>query len=1303
MKSFYHSFLKIVNSKNLLLTIFTSFLFAGNLSAQIIPTAGETECFVAANGGIFVDHGGTVDNPVAGPSDQPGEYLNCACETATTLCSPDGSAITVDFTEFVVFATFDYLEIYDGDSNLGNLLFSNATGGPNAGDQDLVDMIASNGGTNFTGTTGCLTFVFFATGVVSDPGWSADITVASGATHPGDNLPCGTNLDCPAPANIAINNITNVSADITWMVVDSADTYNIEWGEDGFTPGTGNGTVVNTTDLMLPLTGLTQNTAYQFYIQSDCGGGETSNLAGPFSFVTALSCPAPTDVSVDAVGVDFADISWTPSFAALSYTVEYGLPGFTPGTGLGATINTANTSVTISGLFENTNYEFYVNSNCDNEVSNNATPNTFTTIIEEPCEYTLELFDSFGDGWNGSILTATVGCISTDYTFTTGNEAVFTVIAGANLPLTFTYTAGAFQNEVSYHILDPAGDTILADGPFPITGVVLETFGCPTCEGPTDVTVDAVKGDGADVSWAGSPTATSYKLEYGPTGFLPGTGIVLNTTNTFATIEGLDELSPYDFYATASCMNGDSSGLGCPISFTTIRLDDVGIISINSPESQCGLGEMETISVTMQNFGSNPQSLVPFFYSVNGVVAPVNIPLDGFYTNVIGQDSIENLVFTTAWDFSQPGTYEIAAWTELDGDSNMVNDTAYFTVTNIPIISDVPYEQNFEDDNGGWMVDLDASANGSWAFGEPAGTDIPNAADGVNAWVTNLNGNYNNNELSYLVSNCFDFTNVNDNPTISFSINYDTETNFDGCWLELSIDGGQNWVKAGILGSGVNWYNFNNTSQGLGDVWAGNSGGWITAKNLLGGVAGQSDVRLRFVFDSDPSVNGFEGIGIDDVAIFLPVANDMLAQSVVNSSALECGDPNDELTITIVNNGTATQSGFDVGYQINNDPPVIENVGTLSLAPDEIGTYTFTTPFSSTGTGIYTVTAWTDLAGELNITNDTTVYEFATFRLLPFREDFEGGSLPDGWSSDEFNPVTDAHNNISFVAFDNLYSFDPTFELVSPPVGPIETGDSLFFDYRYVDFTGGGANATTLGEGDTLEVQVSTDCGMTYTTIFNVNQDNHITSNQLATISLGLDSYAGEALKFRFLGTWGTGDYYLDIDNINVFQCTTLDLLTSSTAELDTNADGTASVTANGGVAPYTYLWDNGDVTSTITGLELGEYAVTVTDALGCTDEATVTVDMEVNTIEVNEIQSLQLYPNPTTSSAMLDMEFSQTVEVKVEMINMMGQIIFETASFKTNQEQLELDLQKYPDGMYFVRVKVNEQSVVKKLMKSRP
>ncbi len=55
---------------------------------------------------------------------------------------------------------------------------------------------------------------------------------------------------------------------------------------------------------------------------------------------------------------------------------------------------------------------------------------------------------------------------------------------------------------------------------------------------------------------------------------------------------------------------------------------------------------------------------------------------------------------------------------------------------------------------------------------------------------------------------------------------------------------------------------------------------------------------------------------------------------------------------------------------------------------------------------------------------------------------------------------------------------------------------------------------------------------------------------------------------------------------------------------VDCNAgtNGTATVSPVGGVAPYTYLWDNTQTTSTASNLMMGAYEVTVSDANSCTE-----------------------------------------------------------------------------------------------------
>ncbi|MCE7925879.1 MAG: PKD domain-containing protein, partial [Haliscomenobacteraceae bacterium CHB4] len=55
-------------------------------------------------------------------------------------------------------------------------------------------------------------------------------------------------------------------------------------------------------------------------------------------------------------------------------------------------------------------------------------------------------------------------------------------------------------------------------------------------------------------------------------------------------------------------------------------------------------------------------------------------------------------------------------------------------------------------------------------------------------------------------------------------------------------------------------------------------------------------------------------------------------------------------------------------------------------------------------------------------------------------------------------------------------------------------------------------------------------------------------------------------------------------------------------------ADGSATVAVQGGVSPYTYLWNNGQTDATATGLAAGSYTVTVTDGAGTQISATATI-----------------------------------------------------------------------------------------------
>jgi len=83
--------------------------------------------------------------------------------------------------------------------------------------------------------------------------------------------------------------------------------------------------------------------------------------------------------------------------------------------------------------------------------------------------------------------------------------------------------------------------------------------------------------------------------------------------------------------------------------------------------------------------------------------------------------------------------------------------------------------------------------------------------------------------------------------------------------------------------------------------------------------------------------------------------------------------------------------------------------------------------------------------------------------------------------------------------------------------------------------------------------------------------------------------------------------------------------------------DGTAIITATGGVPDYTYLWSTGATTRSINNLAPGTYAVTVTDANGCTFEATST-PIEEPPVLTAAIASVQDVSCPSESNGVIEL-----------------------------------------------------------------
>ncbi|HOE35758.1 MAG: S8 family serine peptidase [Anaerolineaceae bacterium] len=155
------------------------------------------------------------------------------------------------------------------------------------------------------------------------------------------------------------------------------------------------------------------------------------------------------------------------------------------------------------------------------------------------------------------------------------------------------------------------------------------------------------------------------------------------------------------------------------------------------------------------------------------------------------------------------------------------------------------FSSSFDADNGGFVA---SGANSTWAWGAPTtGPGAPYSPP--NVWATNLSGNYNDREDSFITSPLIDLSAYAGlAPTISFMHWYSSESNtYDWGAVEATKDGGLTWDTL--------WQKFGTYVNP-----------WTSKSIQLDPSYAVSNFQFRFHFLSDSSVN-YPGWYIDDVAV----------------------------------------------------------------------------------------------------------------------------------------------------------------------------------------------------------------------------------------------------------------------------------------------------------------------------------------------------------------------------------------------------------------------------------------------------
>ena len=213
----------------------------------------------------------------------------------------------------------------------------------------------------------------------------------------------------------------------------------------------------------------------------------------------------------------------------------------------------------------------------------------------------------------------------------------------------------------------------------------------------------------------------------------------------------------------------------------------------------------------------------------------------------------------------------------------------------------------------------------------------------------------------------------------------------------------------------------------------------------------------------------------------------------------------------------------------------------------------------------------------------------------------------------------------------------------------IATGGSGNINFSWSNGTNG--SAITNATAGSYTVTATDAAGCTSSASFTVTAPQQMALNPSVssltcagspTGSISLNVTGGTGNKTYF---WSTGATTSGISNLNAGNYSVVvtdqngcnasqNFTVTSPAALNANLNdfdiacgdqfGSAQVTPSGGQSPYTILWSNGSVNTSILSLNAGTYSVQVTDNNGC---------MTSNNFDITESANLSVFANPTQVS----------------------------------------------------------------------
>ncbi|WP_395056468.1 fibronectin type III domain-containing protein [Flavobacterium sp.] len=146
-------------------------------------------------------------------------------------------------------------------------------------------------------------------------------------------------------------------------------------------------------EFIVDFSAYTGSDKYFVFMHGDNTGNSSRIYIDNIQYDNIQPCIEPLNLNIKSVNSSQALIAWENTMSNPNLVLEYGLAGFLRGTGTIITVNNVNEKL-ITGLQENTNYDYYLYTQCSPQTSFIIGPKKFTTTCNSLTLPWIEKFDT---------------------------------------------------------------------------------------------------------------------------------------------------------------------------------------------------------------------------------------------------------------------------------------------------------------------------------------------------------------------------------------------------------------------------------------------------------------------------------------------------------------------------------------------------------------------------------------------------------------------------------------------------------------------------------------------------------------------------------------------------------------------------------------------------------------------------------------------------------------------------------------------------------------------------------------------